>query len=166
MRKIGIYPGSFDPVHAGHIAFAETAMKTCKLETVVFAPEMFPRNKPRVSPLSERVIELEFTLVKTPFLVAHLTSEQFTVDKTLPELTILYPDSTFTFLIGSDVAVHSLPNWDNLEYIAQTCEFVVGMRASETRKDVRATLETLSVHYVIVETDNGHLSSSVVRQAI
>jgi cytidyltransferase-like protein len=50
MKHIGIYPGSFDPVHEGHFAFAKAALETGRLDTVIFLPEMKPRGKPQVTP--------------------------------------------------------------------------------------------------------------------
>jgi len=109
-KYIGIYSGSFDPIHEGHISFAKEAMKVCRLDTIVFMPERFPRGKPNVSPISERVTELEIALAETSFVVLNAHADQFTVDETLTELEVLYPDTVFTFLIGSDVALY-LPNW-------------------------------------------------------
>ncbi len=162
MRKIGIYSGSFDPVHDGHIAFAKEAMMACELESIVFMPERFPRGKPNVSPISERLTELEFALVETPFDILDATADQFTVDETLTELEALYPDSRFTFLIGSDVALN-LPNWQNIERLTSRYDFAIGMRGSDTKKALESALEPLDVRYVLIETQHGHLSSRFIR---
>lgn len=162
MKNIGIYSGSFDPVHAGHIAFAREAMRVCNLETVIFMPERFPRGKPNVSPISERITELELALAQTPFQVLNAHTDQFTVDETLTELEALYPDTTFTFLVGSDVALH-LAKWKNIERLTKRYEFAVGMRAEDTFDAVAKELDSLSVRYVILETNQSHLSSRSVR---
>lgn len=42
MSRIGIYSGSFNPVHAGHIAFALQALESANLKTIYFLPERRP----------------------------------------------------------------------------------------------------------------------------
>lgn len=162
MKHIGIYSGSFDPIHEGHIAFAEEAMKTCGLETILFLPERFPRGKPNVSPISERLTELEITLANKPFLVGHTHTDRFTVDETLTELETLYPNTHFTFLIGSDVALN-LPNWPNIERLASRYDFAVGMREGDTKQAVTATLSRIVATYTLFETKYGHVSSRNLR---
>ena len=162
MRTIGIYTGSFDPVHEGHIAFASEAARVCGLETVVFMPERFPRGKPNVSPISERITELEFALVKTPFAVRNVEADQFTVDETLTELEALYPNTHFTFLLGSDVAL-SLSKWPNIQRLVTRYDFVIGMRDGDTKKALENALKVLGADYTIIETEHGHMSSRTLR---
>ncbi|HEU5121705.1 MAG TPA: adenylyltransferase/cytidyltransferase family protein, partial [Candidatus Saccharimonadales bacterium] len=55
MRRIGIYSGTFDPVHYGHIAFAASAIRACNLDEVVFLPEPQPRYKAGVTDIAHRL---------------------------------------------------------------------------------------------------------------
>ena len=48
MARIGIYAGTFDPVHAGHVAFALQSLEAAKLDRVYFLPERRPRGKRQV----------------------------------------------------------------------------------------------------------------------
>lgn len=162
-KKIGIFSGSFDPVHAGHIAFAKGAMKACQLDELVFMPERFPRGKPNVSPISERITELEIALADTPFKVLDAQADQFTVDETLTELEVLYPDAKFTFLVGSDVALN-LPNWENIDRLASRHAFAVGMRSGDKRELVQNTMQSMTATFTLIETSAGHLSSSQFRR--
>lgn len=162
MRKIGIFSGSFDPVHKGHIAFAKEAMRVCKLDEVVFMPERFPRGKPHVSPISERITELEIALADTPFAIVDAHTDQFTVAETLTELEILYPEAEFTFLIGSDVALH-LQNWENIDQLTSKYKFAVGMRAGVDETVLTGLLSSLKASYELIETEYSHLSSSNMR---
>lgn len=163
-RKIGIYSGSFDPVHDGHISFAKQAAKECGLETIVFMPERFPRGKPNVSPISERIAELEIALAKASFIVLNASVEQFTVDETLPELEALYPDTDFTFLVGSDVALN-LPNWKNVNRLATKYDFAVGMRAGDAPEAIEQAMHAIQARWTLVTTSYGHVSSKQLRLA-
>lgn len=162
MKNIGIFSGSFDPVHKGHISFAKAAAKQCNLETVVFMPEATPRNKPHATVLSERLTELEFALADTPFTVLDAKSDQFTVDETLTELEALYPDTHFTFLVGSDVALN-LPNWRNIERLVKRFDFAIGMRAGDNKKAVIVALSKADARYTLIETPFAHVSSRQLR---
>lgn len=162
MRQIGIFSGSFDPVHEGHLVFATEAAKICGLETIIFMPETAPRNKPHVSPISERITELEFALADTSFRVLNANSDQFTVDETLTELEALYPDSSFTFLVGSDVAL-GLAKWANIDRLTTRFDFAVGMREGDTKKAVETALRKLHANYTLITTPHGHLSSRQLR---
>lgn len=164
MRKIGIFSGSFDPVHAGHIAFAEEAAKKLGLETVVFMPETFPRGKPNITPVSERLAELEISLANTRFVVLDAKADRFTVHKTLPELEALYPDATFTFLVGSDVALN-VPNWSQIERLTSRFDFAVGMRSGDSKKAVETALDSAHASYKLVQTSFSHLSSKNLRRS-
>gem|GEM_PF-1197683 len=162
-RKIGIFSGSFDPVHAGHIAFAQEAMRVCKLDELVFMPERFPRGKPNVSPISERITELEIALAETPFTVLDAQADQFTVDETLTELEVLYPNVKFTFLIGSDIALN-LPKWENIERLSSRYEFAIGIRNSDATAIISETMQRLDIaRYTLITTPHAHLSSSSIR---
>ena len=158
-RHVGVYSGSFDPIHEGHIAFAKEAARVCNLETVIFMPERFPRGKPNATPISERLTELEIVLADTPFEVLDASADQFTVDETLTELEALYPEANFTFLVGSDVALN-LPNWKNIDHLSRHHDFAIGMRANTQPSDVEHILSDTGIRYTFVTTPYSHLSSS------
>lgn len=162
MKKIGIFSGSFDPVHEGHIAFADEAMRRCGLDTVVFMPERFPRGKPNISPISERVTELEIALAATPFVVLDLMADTFSVKETVPELKLLYPDAIFTFLIGSDVAL-KLSDWHDIQRLTEHYEFAVGMRTGDAEAEITAVLRSLHAQFTVVKSPLPHLSSSSLK---
>src|SRR5258706_15577528 len=103
-KHIGIYSGTFDPVHPGHVAFALETLQTCKLDEVIFLPEQTPRDKQAVTDLSHRIALLERALADEPNMrVLKLRSPQFTVADTLPEIYAALKDTQLTLLVGSDV---------------------------------------------------------------
>lgn len=170
MRRVGIYPGTFDPVHAGHITFAASTLKTCQLDEVVFIPEHSPRRKTAVTNIAHRHAMLTQALQDHPGLhTVLLESQQFTIRETLPELKQLFPEAELTFLIGSDIA-NMLTHWDDLGDLLSTASFAIGLRSADTPASVNMVMRTLAevhrhnVHYSIVPgTSQLHTSSSAIR---
>lgn len=170
MRRIGIYPGTFDPVHVGHIAFALQAMKTAQLDYLYFLPERHPRRKDGATHYGHRVAMLRRAIrPHVDFGLLDLTDKHFSVVKTLPELrTHIGDDATLVFLVGSDVAMY-LPSWDNVEIFARNTELCVGLRGDATEamiKNVLAPLSYSSGRLHIIHAFAADVSSSKVRSAI
>lgn len=164
MKRIGIYPGTFDPVHAGHLAFAMHAIKACKLDRVVFLPEHTPRHKPAVTDVTHRNALLAVATRETPQLsVRALSSRQFTVHETLPEIRALYGDAKLTLLVGSDVA-RSISTWHNVDELLGELSLAVGVREGDDVTELLLTLRNRHKTAITpVHTSHAHVSSSVIR---
>jgi nicotinate-nucleotide adenylyltransferase len=169
-ERIGIYPGTFDPVHEGHIAFAQEVLDHCKLTKIVFIPEMSPREKIVITSFHERLTLLQQTLKQTVNLeVAHVQSSPFTVKHTLPELRDLFPDSELTLLIGSDV-VHTFSHrWEGLEELFSTMPLAIGMRTGDNNSTIQSILSQyehelgINISSALIHTPHAHISSSAIR---
>lgn len=143
MKRIGIYAGTFDPVHMGHVSFGLATRRKLQLDTVVYLPEPSPRYKTNVTNLEHRLAMLQLTLAPYPELTSlTLESPQFTITETLPELETQFPESELTFLIGSDV-IPSLHLWPNIEKLLQTTTLAIGLREGTARRELENQLEQL-----------------------
>jgi nicotinate-nucleotide adenylyltransferase len=170
MRRIGIYPGSFDPLHAGHLAFAEAALQVAELDEVIFLPEMKPRGKPQVSPLAVRQHALEIKTAQNKRLgVMSLPIERFTIAETLPVLQEKFNGARLALLVGSDV-VHTFQyRWPGLETLLRSMDLIVGLRSDDTVHDIEALMTSLemelncTITYSLITTPYAHLASSQIR---
>lgn len=169
MARIGIYPGSFDPVHVGHIAFALQAMESANLDEVYFLPERRPRHKQHVEHFAHRVAMLRQAIKPHPsFKVLELTDVSFSVDKTLTKLSTIFEDDEIVFLFGSDV-IQSLPTWPNAERLLKSSGLVVGLRGNDKTGDVKAKISswaTPPISLRIIDVYAPDVSSLKVRQAL
>ena len=130
-KRIGIYAGTFDPVHAGHIAFALQAIETAKLDTIYFMPERQPRGKAGVEHFAHRVAMIKRAALPHPkFELLEQVEARFSVERTLPKLQKQFDGAELVFLFGSDV-LPEMGSWPNVERFMKHCELVVGVRAEE-----------------------------------
>lgn len=163
MRHIGIYSGTFDPAHIGHIAFADEAMKRAGLDHVVFLPEESPRGKVGVTVLPTRLGQLTKALQGTPHQVRCPAHARFTIDTTLAEIERWYPDATLHFLMGADVAA-SLAGWPDVGQLIARHRLIVGMRTGYSQAEVEQLLKRLETKYLIVSTVHADVSSRRLRE--
>jgi nicotinate-nucleotide adenylyltransferase len=172
-RRIGIYSGTFDPLHAGHIAFARESLRVCDLDEIVLLPEPTPRGKYNVTDASQRTMFIKNAIATIPDItIATLTSRQFTIKDTLPELSALFPQAHFIFLVGSDVVRTFLYQWENLDALLAQSALAIGMRAGDTEEEMTAIIDTLQqtydlpITYSFVYTPHADVASSQIRHPL
>jgi nicotinate-nucleotide adenylyltransferase len=122
LMRIGIYGGSFDPVHFGHLLLAESAREQLQLDTVVFMPAGIAPHKQQdktTSPAA-RLDMLKLAIGgQSAFEVSDLEIKRggisYTAD-TLTELREQHADAELILLVGADTLV-DMPNWKDPERI-------------------------------------------------
>lgn len=126
---IGIFGGTFDPPHFGHLLVANEVREQCALEQIWFMPNRVPphKNVQTVSHEKHRVKMLELAVSGNPaFYVSTLEIERsgpsYTY-ATLKHLTASYEHHRFYFIIGADM-IHDLPNWKNIDEIVKLTTFI------------------------------------------
>lgn len=114
--RIGIFGGSFDPVHYGHLLLAESAREQCRLDEVWFMPAAVPPHKQNctLTAAADRIEMLKLAAGGHDMLrVSELETERggvsFTVD-TLAAIRKQHPDAELFLLVGADTLI-DLPNW-------------------------------------------------------
>src|SRR5271170_320213 len=100
-KRIGIYSGTFDPVHSGHVAFALQAMKDARLDLIYFLPERRPRHKQGVAHFAHRIAMLKHAARPyRNFKVMELTDISFLPERTIPKLCREFSGHQLVFLFG------------------------------------------------------------------
>jgi nicotinate-nucleotide adenylyltransferase len=169
MNKIGIYSGTFDPVHMGHVAFALEAKQALGLDEVVFLPEASPRDKEPAA-LEHRTKMLELSLQGQPGLsVKMLTDARFSIPATLPTLERQFPDARLVFLIGSDI-VHTFKyRWPGLDQLFRKTSLAIGLRGKDSEGDVNLLMQAcarefgMTPDYRVLPSPRAQLASTHVR---
>lgn len=167
-KRVGVYSGTFDPIHSGHIAFAEQALVETKLDKLFFLVEPRPRRKQGVRALEHREAMVKLAIAEfDSFGSIQLEQSSFTVEETLPKLKALFKGADLHFLMGEDVFSH-LNNWPNVDELLVSSSFIVGIRKHDEAK-MRLVLEQLQktrglkfkVNFII--TENHNVSSTNIR---
>ena len=168
-KRIGIYAGTFDPVHTGHMAFALQAMEAAALDEIYFMPERRPRHRASVEHFAHRVAMLnQATLPYKHFGVLESVDTAFTVKRTLPMLKHKFKGAQLVFLFGSDV-VASLPDWPYASQLLQTSELII---AAQTDKDTTGLQAAMALWpaqpqaAVMLTSYAPTVSSSIIRDAL
>lgn len=155
MAKVGIYGGSFNPVHFGHVGLAKWVMEHTDLDelwllvtpnnplkpTGILAPE-----EDRLAAVSEAVKDIPH--VKASNFEFGLPRPSYTAN-TLRELQKAYPEDEFTLVIGEDnLAIFD--QWKEYEFIASNFRiFVYPRKGSSKIEDCRLKIEDfLSLVYL------------------
>lgn len=130
---IGIFGGTFDPVHLGHLILAEQCREQAQLDQVLFIPAARPPHKldRPLTPFAQRVEMLTLAIAGNPaFQIEELEKDRpgpsYTVD-TLEELHGRHPDAPLTLLIGSD-SLADLAHWRAPERIGRLADILVMVR--------------------------------------
>lgn len=128
--KLGLFGGSFDPPHRGHVEPVAAARLRLGLERVLYLPTARPPHKPerRFAPAHSRYTMVELALLAEDGLFAsplELTPERpsFTAD-TLAELASLHPEAELHLLLGAD-SFPQLHTWRRWREIPQRARLVV-----------------------------------------
>lgn len=146
--RLGIYGGTFDPVHYGHLLLAEQCREQCALDEVWFVPAAHPPHKPdwRITAARARAEMLELAVAgHASFRVDRRELQRegpsYTV-QTLREIASERPDDQLHFLMGSD-SLAELSTWREPGEIARLSQLVVANRAgtaTPAATDLRAAL--------------------------
>jgi nicotinate-nucleotide adenylyltransferase len=134
--RIGVFGGTFDPPHIGHLLLAADASESLRLDFLIFVPagaQPFKVDTPPLASGPDRLEMVRLAVHGDPKYVvddAEISREglSYTVD-TLEHLAGRYKDAEFFFLLGQD-ALAGFRQWRKPERILELCTLAVMMRTA------------------------------------
>ncbi len=178
--KVGLFFGSFNPIHVGHLIIANTMVETTDLDEVWFV--VSPRNpfKSSKSLLHEfdrmdmvnAAIYDNFSLKSTD-IEFHMPRPSYTVD-TLAYLSDKHPNKEFVLIIGEDNLSH-FPKWKNAEVILKNHKLYVYPRPNVQPSDltehpnlrvIEAPLIDISATFIRKCVKKGHSIKYLVHDSV
>jgi nicotinate-nucleotide adenylyltransferase len=175
--RLGVFGGTFDPIHLAHLILAERCREACRLDRVLFVPAGQPPHKSerQITPGRQRLEMVELAIAgHTAFAASTIELDRpgpsYSVD-TLTELANQNPGDELFFLIGSD-SLADLPLWYQPHRISSLATLVVATRPGSKRPDVeplRAVIGSSAVEQLLrhfVDIPLIEISSSVIRARV
>ena len=141
--KIGIFGGTFNPVHHGHVGIAEKAISELELDRLLVVPANESPFKPGASLVKVPWDRLE--MVRNAFSgVERATVDTREIDRggvsyavdTVSEIAAENPGAELFFIIGEDCSA-DLPKWKDFARLESMCRFVVYPRTEESSSATR-----------------------------
>lgn len=129
MKKIGIYGGTFDPIHYGHLILGRDACEQLQLDTLSFVPALISPFKTHTTASAELRLEmLQAAIAGESAFVAdecelRRPPPSYAIDTVL-QIHDRERDAEIYFLVGED-NVESLPRWQRFEELKKLARFVV-----------------------------------------
>lgn len=173
MARIGIFGGSFNPPHLGHILAVREFQKKLSLDRVLLIPAATPPHKTLTanSPAASHRLEMtRLAAADLPFaevldLELRREGASYTAD-TIDELRRIYPHDELFLLMGTDMFL-SFDTWYHPERIAAQAKLAVAHRSADNAQQLHSCAEKLKekLHVTTVFVENEYLphSSTSVR---
>ncbi len=127
--RLGVFGGTFNPVHLGHLIAAQDAADAFDLARVLFVPCDRPPHKPahQLAPAAHRAAMLEAALEGSLFfevcdLEVRRGGTNYSID-TIRELTRRHPEHELCFIIGADTLLE-LHAWKSIGELLELCTFL------------------------------------------
>jgi len=134
--RIGIFGGSFNPIHIGHLLVAQDILEQLKLDKILFIPAFDPPHKKNLLPFHHRYKMLKLAIENNPcFEISNIEAKRkgksWTVD-TLSELQKEYPFDQLYLIMGTDQFA-ILKNWKEPARLFQMAKVCVISRPGQKR---------------------------------
>lgn len=175
--RVGVFGGTFDPIHLAHLILAEQCREQAALHQVLFVPAAMPPHKQQqpLTPFAQRVEMLTLAISgHAPFQIDEIEKDRpgpsFTVD-TLSELQAKRPADELFFIIGSD-SLNELATWYQPKRILELAGLLVVARPDWPMMSGSELARTLALgdnfplRYQIVNMPLMSLSSRDIRRRI
>lgn len=158
-EQIGLFGGTFDPPHLGHLILASEAYSQLNLNRLLWVLNPDPPHKQDqiITSVEHRLAMLELSIQDNPtFELSRIELDRpgpyYTVD-TVKSIMDQYPDADVTPIIGSD-SLRDLPKWHRPNELIQACHWIGVMRRHPSEQENFTVLEdelpgiSSKVHYV------------------
>lgn len=145
-EQLGIFGGTFDPIHVGHLFVANAVADHANLDRVLFVPVGDPAHRRTHASASDRAAMVKAAIAGNDRFAFDETALQqigpvYTAD-TMPLLRAAHPAAEFSFIAGVDSLIAS--PWRRLEDVVTALRrFYVVVRHGTSETDLKTTLDAL-----------------------
>ena len=175
--KIGLFGGTFDPIHNGHLGLAESIIKYKLLGKIIFIPAARPPHKPEmpVTSFSHRANMVKLAIKGTSYFELSEVEEKrlpfpsYAYD-TVKWFSSNFPFDEFSLIIGED-NLAQIHTWHNSEELIELCEIITYPRSKENftlgKLKKNWPLETVeNLFRTILPLPTFDISATTIRESI
>ena len=176
-QRIGLFGGTFDPIHLGHLLLAVHSYEELDLNRVIFIPARLPPHK--AQPIVEPADRLQMVRLAVAdddrFLVCDCelcrAEPSYTIDTVQQFQQSLDAGTHLFWLIGSDMLA-DLPSWHEVGRLLDMVDIIVVARAAQPPADFSALNPTLTTEQInriqthAIQVPLIDISSTMVRERI
>jgi nicotinate-nucleotide adenylyltransferase len=144
-ERMGLFGGTFDPIHLGHLRAAREVLERCRLDRILFVPSFIPPHKERkgMAPARDRLRMVELACAGEPRFAASSIEvdaggKSYSV-LTLERIRGLYPGARVFFILGID-AFLEIGTWREHERVLDESLFIVMTRPGARLEDAAAVV--------------------------
>jgi len=176
-ERIGLFGGSFNPIHTGHLVMAQDAGHAFSLDRIIFIPAAIPPHK-----ISQTLVTADQRIDMIRLALGdqeawEVSDEEvrrggvsYTVD-TVRHFRALYPQAELFFMIGGDT-LPELHTWKDISVLLDLCKFITMVRPGFERDKLGSAslhLDQRHVDALISRVTTGHVigvSSTEIRMRV
>jgi nicotinate-nucleotide adenylyltransferase len=170
MNRIGLFGGTFDPIHRGHVEVAEACAQRLDLEVVLVIPSNQPPHRPTPqASAADRLAMVELAVAGRPPLLAsdievRRGGVSYSID-TVRELARAHPEAELVLLLGWDAAA-DFHDWHEAAAIGRLAQIAVFNRTGSTPPGVGLSTLGLPPDAVYIEVPSPSVSATSVRELL
>ena len=174
-KKVGIFGGTFDPIHIAHLILAEHAWEQFQLDTVLLMPCAVPPHKEReITPALHRSRMIQLAIednshLKLSCFELERMGKTYTAD-TIQMLNKEHPECEYFFILGAD-SLFDIENWYHPEQILEQIRIIAAVRGDMERNDLQKQIDYLQERYpssqiTLLDTPLIDISSTMIREHV
>jgi nicotinate-nucleotide adenylyltransferase len=173
-ERVGIFGGTFDPPHVGHLILAAEAVSQLRLRRLLWVLAAVPPHKTRqvISPLEDRMAMLRLAVADEPaFEISRADIDRPGPHYTLETLALVRkdnPGSAIILVVGGD-SLRDLPTWHRPAEVVHTCDEIGVMRRPGDEVDLtglEAALPGITAKVRFIDAPLLEISSSEIRERV
>ena len=157
-ERLGLFGGTFDPPHLGHLILASEAQTQLELDRLlwILTPEPPHKLEQDITPLEDRLAMVQLAIADNPaFELSRIEIDRpgphFTID-TIKLISQQNPSADIVPIIGSD-SLRDLPKWHEPQQIVYACHWIGVMRRPNDKPNIEELERELpgirsKIHYV------------------
>ncbi len=172
--RIGVFGGTFDPPHIGHLILASEAQEQYELDQILWVLTPFPPHKKdqKLTPLDVRLRMIELAISRnTNFILSQVDVDRkpphFASD-TMRLLKAEEPTNVFFYVMGLD-SINDLTTWHNPADFINLCDGIIAMqRQGEVFDSAKLELEFpgIGAKLCLLQTPIIEISATEIRQRV